>query len=236
MNTDKTSDHCTDIFLRQAAIIAGIGLLIMAILAPIANFSILHKLVVFGDAAKTVNNIIASEGLFRTCICCFLIVTILDIIVAWALYIFLRPVNRSLSVLTAWLRIVYATMLGVLLLNLIIVVNLIHGSTNLSVFETNQLQAQVMLYLNTFTSGWEFGLIIFGFHLLLLGYLLFKSRYVPKILGFLVIIAALGYLIDGIGRLFSPHYTISVTMVTFIGEVILIFWIFIKGVRIQEPY
>jgi hypothetical protein len=236
MNSNKTPDPITDISLRNSAIIAGIGLMIMAILAPIANFSILHGLIVPDDTAKTVSNILASEGLFRLGICFFLIVVILDIIVAWALYVFLKPVNRSLSLLTAWFRIVYATMLGVVLINLVYVLQLLNGADFLSVFETNQLQAQVMLSLNTFTSGWEFGLIIFSFHLFLLGYLVYKAGYMRKILGILIILASLGYLIDGFGKLLSPDYGVSIAMFTFIGEVILIFWLLIKGRKINEVY
>ncbi len=187
-----------------------------------------------GDLVKTANNIIASEGLFRIGICCFLITAILDVIVAWALYVFLKPVNKSLSMLTAWFRIVYATMLGIVLIHLISALQLLSNVAYLSVFETKQLHAQMMLSLNTFSFGWEFALIIFGFHLLLLGYLVFKSGYMPKFLGILLIIASLGYLIDGFGKILLSHYNVSIAAFTFIGEVVLIFWLLIKGRKIQE--
>ncbi len=234
MNSNKIPNRIADVSLSKSAIIAAIGLLAMAILAPIANFSILKGLIVPDNAAKTVSNIVASEGQFRIGICCFLIVSVLDIIVAWALYVFLTPVNKSLSLLTAWFRIVYATLLGVILIYLIHVLQLLSGADYLTVFESDQLQAQVMLSLNTFTSGWEFGLIIFGVHLLLLGYLVFKAGYMRKILGILIILASLGYLIDGFGKLLSSHYNISISMFTFIGEVVLIFWLLIKGRKIKE--
>lgn len=234
MNLEKTQDRISDISLSNSAIIAGIGLILMAILAPIASFSIMQGLIVPDDAAKTVSNIVASEGLFRIGIRFFLIVAVLDIIVAWALYIFLKPVNKSLSLLTAWFRIVYATMLGVVLIYLINVLQLVNGADYLAAFETNQLQAQVMLSLKNFTLGWELGLIIFGFHLLLLGYLVFKAGYMRKILGILIILTSLGYLIDGFGKLLSSNYNINIAMFTFIGEVILIFWLLIKGRKIKE--
>ena len=225
-----------DISLQQAAVIAGIGLLIMAILAPIANFSILQGLIVPDDAAKTVSNINNSEGLFRIAICLFLIVVLLDIIVAWALYVFLKPVNKSLSLLTAWFRVVYATMLAVVLIYLIHVLQLLSRADYLAVFETDQLQAQVMLSLNNFTLGWEFGMIIFGFHLLVLGYLVFKAGYVRNVLGILLVLASIGYVIDGFGKLLSSHYNMSIAMFTFIGEVILIFWLLIKGRMVKEAH
>jgi hypothetical protein len=162
-----------------------------------------------------------------------LIVALLDIIVAWALYVFLKPINRQLSLLTAWLRIVYATILISVLIYLLNVLALLSGAEYLSGFSTAQLNSQVMIFLNMFTRGWDFGLIVFGFHLLLLGYLILKAGYMHKILGSLIILAALGYLIDGFGRLLLTDYSISISMFTFIGEVILIFWLLIKGRKID---
>lgn len=112
----KTHDPFADISLKGSAIAAGIALLLMAIIAPIANFSILQGLIEPGDAMKTVTNITENTGSFRLGIFLFVIVVLLDIIVAWALYIFLKPQNKGLSLLTAWLRMVYATMLGVAIL------------------------------------------------------------------------------------------------------------------------
>jgi len=232
MDTNKIKNN--DVSLSASAIIAGIGLILMAILAPIANFAILQKLIVSNDSAKTVSNIVSSEGLFRIGICFFLIVAILDIIVAWALYVFLKPVNKSLSLLTAWVRIVYATVLAFVLIYLLNVLQLLHGAEYLASFTTSQIQAQVMLSLNLFNLGWGLDLIIFGFHLLLLGYLVFKSGYMRKILGILLILASLGYLIDGFGKLLLADYNMNISMVTFIGEVILIFWLLINGWKIKK--
>jgi len=231
MNAIKNQN--AEISIRNSAIIAGIGLLLMAIIAPIANFAIIQKLIDYSDATTTVENIVASNGLFRIGISLFLIVALLDIIVAWALYVFLKPINRQLSLLTAWLRIVYATILIAVLVNLLNVLALLSGADYLSGFTTAQLNTQVMIFLNMFTRGWEFSLIVFGFHLLLLGYLILKAGYMRKILGSLVILAALGYLIDGFGRLLLTDYSISIGMFTFIGEVIFIFWLLISGRKIE---
>jgi hypothetical protein len=181
------------------------------------------------DAAQTFSNIVSSKGLFRAGICLFLIVALLDIIVAWSLFVLLKPINKSLSLLTTWLRVVYAAMLGFLLVYLINVLQLINGAAYLTSFNTDQLQAMVMLSLTSFKQGWEFSLIIFGFHLFLLGYLVLKAGYMRKVLGILLIIASLGYLIDGFGNLLSSNYHISIGIFTFIGEIVLIFWLLIAG-------
>ena len=232
MNGDKSSQNPPDLSLNHSALIAGFALLLMAILAPIANFSILKGLIVPGDMATTVSNIMVMQGSFRLAICFFLIVALLDIIVAWSLYVFLKPVHKSLSLLTAWLRLVYAAILVMLLVYLIRVLQFIDGAPCLSAFSMDQLQAQVMLSLNAFNKGWEFILILFGFHLLLLGYLMLRAGYMRRILGILLILAALGYLTDGFGRLFSPDYHISVALYAFIGELVLIVWLLSRGSRV----
>jgi hypothetical protein len=228
------TNRIADISLRQAAIVAGVGLLIMAILAPFAEFFVRLSLIVPGDAAATAKNIMADESLFRIAICVYLIVAILDVVVAWALYVFLKPVNKSLSLLAAWFRVVYAAILAMVLLNLVTALHLLSGADYLSVFETDQLHAQAMLFLNAFDYGWSIGLAIFGLHLLVLGYVVFRSGYVPKLLGILLMIAGLGYLIDSFGKLLSTNYNANIAMFTFIGEVLLIFWLFIKGARIPD--
>ncbi len=231
---ENTENQNGKISLKQSAVIAGVGLLLMAVLGPVANFKIIQGLIDPGDVVKTVSNIVASEGLFRLGIVLFLIVALLDIIVAWALYIFLIPINKQLSLLTAWLRIIYATVLLVVLTNLIHVLIFLGGHEYLNIFSSEQLNGQVMLSLAFFNRGWEFGLIIFGFHLLLLGYLLSKAGYMRKILGILVIIASLGYIVDGLGKLISANYHLTISMYTFIGEVVLMVWLLIRGIQLKE--
>ena len=219
-----------NISVKTSAIVAGIGILLMAIIAPIANFSILEGMVKPDNLPETLQNILASQSQFRLSIALNLIVAILDIIVAWALFVYLRPINKSLSLLAAWFRIVYATLLVASVFYLINISQLINGVG----FETNYLQSQVMLSLNNFFFSWDFSMTIFGFHLLLIGYLIFKAGYMKKILGILIIIASIGYLIDGFGQVLSPDYNIEIALYTFVGEIVLIFWLLIKGWRIKS--
>ncbi len=226
--------HITDIPQRKAVIIAGFGLLVMTILAIFANFFVFQKLIVPGDAATTTNNIIASQGLFRIGICSFLIVAILDVVVAWALYILFEPVNRSLSLLAAWFRVAYAAIFAAALNNLVGVLYLLTNTNYLKVIKTEELHAQVMFSLNAFNDGWNIGLAIFGLHLVVLGYLVFKSGYMPKFLGILLIVAGLGYIIDSFGKILLSNYNITIAMFTFIGELLFMFWLLIKGAKISE--
>jgi hypothetical protein len=223
------NNRVTDTSRRKAAIVAGLALLIMTILAIFATSAIVP-----GDAETTVKNIAANELLFRMAICSLIIVAILDVVVAWALYDFLKQVNKGISLLMAWFRLVYAPILGIAVANLFGVLLLLSGADYLTVFETDQLRALVTLFLNAFRYGWDIGLVFFGLHLFFLGYLVFKldsPGYIPRILGVLLVIASFGYLIDSFGRFLSPNYDVSITLVTFIGEMLLMLWLLWKGAK-----
>jgi len=207
----------------------------MAIIAPIVNFSILQPLFVKTDVASTFNGIVSSEAGFRMAIGGFLLVAMLDILVAWAMYIFLKPVCAALSLLAAWIRLIYAGILIVALFYLLSALQWIHTSGNLPAMFPDQIQTQVYLSVEAFNAGWGLSLIVFGFHLLVLGFLLYLAGYMRRILGLLVVLASFGYLTDGFGRLLSVNYTANISMVTFIGEVVLIFWLLIKGCKIADP-
>lgn len=222
-----------DITLRTAAFIAGISLLIMTIAAIFTGVAS-ASLIVTGDAETTAANIMAKEMQFRSGIISYLVVIVLDVMVAWALYVFLKPVNKSLSLLTGWFRVVYAVIFGASLFNLVNVLGLLNNPNYSKVFGAEQLHQQVMFSLNAFNDGWNIGFVFFGLHLGLLGYLVLKSNYVPKILGILLVIAGLGYLIDSLGKILIPGYNITIAVFTFIGELLLMFWLLIKGTKIAE--
>ena len=216
--------------LRRAALIAGLGLFIMVIAAPFAELYVYPKLIVAGNAAETAKNIIANKALFISCIFGYLVTFICDVLVAWALYVLLKPVNENLSLLTAWFRLVYAVIALVALLNLVNVLQLLNTSDYVTAFQSNQ----VMISLNAFRHDWYFGLLFFSIHLGLLGYLVFRSGYIPRILGVLLIIAGLGYLVTTLEPYLFPNLNLDIARFTFYGELIFMLWLLIKGSRIKE--
>jgi hypothetical protein len=226
-STNKTS-------LRRAALIAGLAILAMAIAAPYAELFAFPKLVVPFKAAETVQNIIANKTVFISAIFGYLITFICDLVAAWALYVLLKPVNEGLSLLAAWFRLVYTVIAIVALLNLVTVFRLLNGPGYLTVFEPNQLNAQVMFSLHAFRTGFHFGILFFGIHLEIIGYLVFRSNYIPKILGVLLIIAGLGYLLTMLKPFLFPSINVDFAMYTFYGELIFMLWLLIKGSRIPE--
>lgn len=102
MNSEQKTASIIEISLRNAARIAGFGYLMVFILGIFGNFFVFEKLIIPGDAVTTANNIIANESLFRFGIASWVIVITFDALVAWALYILLKPINKSLSLLVGW--------------------------------------------------------------------------------------------------------------------------------------
>jgi hypothetical protein len=234
-HSTTTKRPTADISQRKVALTAAISLLVLALLAPFALFGVLQTLVVPTDAAATVENIIASEGLFRAGIAAFLIVIMLDVVVAWALYVLLRPVNRTLALLTAWLRLAFAAVFASALVNLLDVAQLLGGADG-AALQPAQLQAQVMSSIASFDNGWiVIAHAIFGLHLLGLGYLLFRSADFPRFLGVLVVIAGGGYLVDSFTRILVPDFVFTFSVFTFVGEALLIVWLFYRAIKGFNP-
>ena len=230
----EAKGQTADRSVRRFALATGLGLLAMALLAPFAQFGVLQTLIVPADAAATTANILASAGIFRAAIAAFLIIAILDIVVAWGLYFLLRPTNATLALLVAWLRVAYAAVFAYALVNLLDVAQLLQNSSAMGL-SPEQVQMQVASSIASFSNGWDLALAIFGLHLIGLGALLFKSVDFPKVLGALVTVAGVGYLADSFGTILVPDYTLTISVFTFIGETLLIVWLFKLAVKGSHP-
>ena len=222
------------ITLRQAALIAGLGLLMMSFLAPFAEFFVYPKLVLRGNVEETVLNIRANSGLFWAGAFANLVTYILDVIVAWALWVLLVPVDRALSLLTAWFRLVYTVIALFGPLKLMTVFRLVDTPDSLATVGTDQLHAQVQLLLESSRYEWSIGLVVFGIHLGLLGYLVYRSGYIPRVVGILLVIAGLGYVVYNLGPYLYPNVDVGLVFITFFGESIFMVWLLVRGWKISE--
>jgi hypothetical protein len=211
--------------------VAGVGLLVLAVLAGLANFGVIERLVTKGDASRTALDIAASDGLFRWGIAALLVVVVLDVVVAWALQEFFQGVHRELSMLAAWLRISYAAIFAVAIGQLIGVLRLLGDEPYLKTYSADQLHTEVMLKIDAFHDIWNASLVLFGMHLLLIGYLAYRSGVVPRFIGILLAVAGLGYLVDSFGTFLIATYSFQVSSVTFIGELLLLIWLLARGNR-----
>jgi len=222
--------------VRTASTIAGTGLLLMSALAGFGNLVVLEGLVTQGDAGRTAGDIMASEGVFRLGVASLYAVVALDVVVAWALYRVLSPVSRDLSRLAAWFRLAYAAVFMVALGQLAGVPHLLTSDAYAAGFGTEQVQAQALLRVDSFNDIWSAGLALFGAHLLIVGYLAYRSGYVPRPLGVLLVIAGAGYAFDSFAKVLSQGSPVTVSTVTFLGEFLLALWLLIRGRRMSGAY
>lgn len=220
--------------LQSAALIAGISLLVMVIAAPFAEMYVFPKLIVPYQPNETAKRILEHKPLFISGLFAYQITLIGDLVLTWALYILLKPVHKNISLLTAWFRFVYTVIALVALNQVVTAFRLLTASGYLKFLEQDQINSYAMMHLNAFKDHWYFGMIFFAIHLLFLGYLVIKSKFIPKILGVLLIMAGLGYLISCLKPYLFPGINVGFVTFTFYGEIVFMLWLLSKGHKIKE--
>jgi hypothetical protein len=225
--------------LAVYARVAGSAYLVIIAAGIYAEFFVRGSLVVPGDAAATAGNIARSELFFRSGLASEFIMLLCDVLVATMLYVVFEPASRSLSLLAAFLRLAHAAVVGGNLLNTYIPLLLLGDAGHMSGLGTGQLQTLALVFLQAHSFGYVIGLMFFGFQCLVLGYLVFTSRMVPRILGILLVCAGVGYLVDGFARTLLVRYSeyetafaLIVFAPAFIGELSFGLWLLTKGVRL----
>jgi hypothetical protein len=223
--------------IQITARIAGVLYLLITVLSIPVHFYIPGQLIVLGDAATTANKIMASEGLFRMGIGAELILLLTEIVLSVLLYVLLKPVNKTLSLIAMVSRLTMTTIHGVNLLTHFIVLLLFSGAAYLTVFEPAQLNAVGMVFLDAYNYGFTIGIVFLFLHALTLGYLILKSGYFPGILGVLFMIASLGYLIDSFSYVLIANYKtgpVYLALPIAIAEIAFPLWLLIKGVNTEK--
>ena len=220
--------------VRRASTTAGAALLAMSALAGFGYVFAVQGLVTSADPGQTGHDILASQGLFRIGIVSLVVVVALDVVVAWALYRVFSPVNQSLSMLAAALRLVYAGVFMVAIGHLLAALHLITGTGSPSAFTGEQLNVMAMREISTFNDIWSVGQLLFGLHLLVVGYLALRSGYVPRLIGALLLIAGLGYSADSLGTILSTGSWTNISTYTFLGEFLLALWLLIHARHIDN--
>ncbi|MPZ93225.1 MAG: DUF4386 family protein [Actinobacteria bacterium] len=217
--------------VRRSALIAGVGILMIAALSIFANFIVLEQLVIPGDAATTANDVLSSKGLFHWGITGWFLIAALDVMVAWALFRVFRPVDRRLAMVGSWSRALYGGVLLVATTQLMDGLRLLGDSTA----SRTGVQAQALNKFEAFTDIWNVGLVLFGIHLLFAGYLAYRSGYVPKLVGAVVSIAGFGYLLDATMRVVVDDPSFELSVITGLGEFVLGVWLVSRSHRISLP-
>jgi hypothetical protein len=191
-------------------------------------------LIVRGDAVATAQKILASESLFRLGIVASLIGQVVGILYVLLLYRLLRPVSQNVAGLMVVFALVGVPMGMLNELTQFGALQLLKGGSYLTTFTPEQLQALAYLFLRLHNVGINIAFIFSGLWLLPLGYLVFRSGFLPKFLGVLLIIGGLGYLIDVFGSFLSSGYSLSIGLFTGLSEIVFLLWLLIKGVNVSQ--
>ena len=213
---------------KRAGLIAGISLIVMAMAAGFAYGFAQDKLVdVSAEIMK--QNLLENQSLFYAVLAAWALIFITDLIVSKALFNVFRHTNRRISAITALVRIAYTLMLGVGILQLSSLVPLLNG---------HEIKVDVRLPFALFERIWSAGLIIFGFHLIGLGYLSIKSKFTPALLGYLLYLAGVSYILIHAARQFAlfgqPVIDSAVTIFAIpmaLGALLLAIWLIFQGLR-----
>ena len=221
---------------KQAARIAGLLYLVNGATGFFGIIYVPSRLIVSGNAAATSQNILASEGLFRLGVVSELICAVEFIFLLWVLYRLLGGVNKTHASLMMILGLAFVPVMCVNALNEIAALMLLRGADFPSVLGQPQREALAMLFLDLHRYGYVIGWI-FGPWLFFLGLLVFKSGFLPRILGVLLIAACFGYLADSLTPLLLPSYADLVSRIASVpltlGEPAIILWLLIWGAKDQ---
>ncbi len=222
--------------IKKTARIAGLLYLLVVVFGAFAEVGVRASLIVPGDAAATAQNIMASASLFRIGFMSDLIMMTCYFFLAYTLYLVLKPANHDLSLLFVLLTLASVAIMSLNMLNQFAALLLLSGADYLTVFSVDQLQALALLFLNLHKYGYFIAQIFFGLWLLPVGYIGFKSGYLPKLLSIMVILACFGHLIQYFQIFLFPDLAVITypgLAVATIAELSLCFYLLIKGVKEQ---
>jgi Domain of unknown function (DUF4386) len=214
--------------------VGGTLYLFIIVAALFGELFVRGRLIVRSDAAATASNILGSETLFRVGLAGEMLTCLCDVALAMILYVLLKPVSRNVALLAAFHRVTFVAVYATSKLFLVAAVVVLGGADYLKAFDPTQLQALAYLSLRLHGQGYGLSLIFFGVHCVLLGYLIYLSGYLPRIIGVLLVIGGLGYLVNSFAEILAPPVAASlfpwIMLPAAAAESGLALWLVVKGV------
>ncbi|HLX90530.1 MAG TPA: DUF4386 domain-containing protein [Puia sp.] len=213
--------------------LAGVCQLLEAITAAYGQVIVLGSLVVAGNASATAANILGHERLFWLGFTSSLIGVAFHIAWAFLIYELLKPVNRSLSLLAAFVILVDCAIQAFTSLLHLAPLLILQGGSSLSAFTPQQLQSLALMFLKLDAYAFDIDHVFFGFWCVLIGYLIFRSTFLPRVLGVLFAISGLGwvtYILPPLANYLTPF----IIAASALGEIPLELWLIVKGMNVQR--
>lgn len=223
---------------RVRARLAGALYLISAVPAGF-SVSVLLKLVVRGDPAATATNILGSEGLFRLGFAAEIVGILFFVGAVLFLYELFKPVSRSLALLLVFFGLIGSAIQALDSLADNAALLLLKGASSFTALTTGQAQALALVFLRLHMIVYDLALVFFGVFSILIGYLVIKSTFLPRVLGVLMAIDGLGYLSFSFATFLSPPFAAHLYpyvpfLTAILGEASLMLWLVVKGVDAQR--
>jgi hypothetical protein len=230
------SNSTIDDTQRRAARVAGGAYLAALVPAVFAEFYVLGRLVVAGNATQTALNIVTHERLFRLGIASNLTVFAIDIALITALYLVLRPVNPILALIAAGWGLIETTILVVATLSDFEVLRILSGADYLRVFEVERLQALAKMTISGHGAAYNIGLVFAGLRSTAFCYLWFKSRFIPRALAGWGVVASFLMGASAFAFIIAPEVEKVLPVAIyggpiFVFELTMGFWLLFKGLR-----
>jgi hypothetical protein len=223
---------------RVLSRIGGTLYLIIIVLGLFGEAFVRNRIIVSGDATATAANIRLLESLWRFGVAAEFVLLISAVTLALILFVLLRPVSRDLALLAVFFNLVSLAVEAVAALNLAAALFPLGNAGYLTAFQQEQLYAMASLSIKAHGYGFGVALIFFGCECLILGYLIFRSGYLPKAVGVLMQIAGLCYLTNSFALLLAPTIANrlfpAVLVPAFVGEASLCLWLLVKGVNAEK--
>jgi hypothetical protein len=218
---------------KSTARLAGLIYLLLVLSGIFYLLYVPSQLIVSGDAATTVNNIMESELLFRSGIAVGVLSNVFFLILPFVLFELFKDVNRNCAVLMVILSVVSVPFTLFNMVDKVNVLTLLSGAQYLDALSVEQIQVQVMLLLKSYSNGIQLIQIFWGLWLFPFGFLVFKSGYAPKIFGVLLMLGCFGYLIKFFGAILYPSIDIPsfVGKPSALGEIGICLWLLIMGIK-----
>lgn len=230
-----TAPPDADTSRATAALWAGIGYVVLFVAAIAANFGVVTSITAAGDSAAMVAAIAADPSAFRLAVLAFGVIFVLDVVIAWGLHVLLRSTGEMRSLLAAWMRLTYTVMLGV-------AVGLMHlaGQAATGALPVADAAGTTALLMAGFDITWIVGLAAFGVHLLVIGWILIRSRVAPRALGIGLMIAGVAYIADTVAHILVADYAAIadvmlaiVAVPSMLAELALTVWLFVAARRLR---
>ena len=214
---------------------AGILFLVSMAAGFLGELYIPSKIVVSGDATATANNVIASSSLFRLGFATYLVEAVCDIALAWVFYVLLRPAHRNLALLAAFFGLVSTATFATTELFYFAPSFILGGAAYLKTFSPDQLNSLAMLSFKFYGVGAGLFMVFYGIGWVIRGYLISRSGYLPKLLGWFLMVAGLGFITRNFLLVLAPAYASSFLLAPmFLGGVSLTVWLLVKGIDVAK--